>query len=72
MFSITPSDTNKLANTLIGLYAGASGDVAVVTDTGATITLVGLAAGVFHPCPGVVQVKTTGTTATGLVGVYAR
>lgn len=45
------------------LWVGASGDVAVVTKSGQTITIPGVAAGTILPIR-VMQVKTTGTTVT--------
>ncbi|MEZ4684194.1 MAG: hypothetical protein R2932_59285 [Caldilineaceae bacterium] len=68
-FSITPSDGSDLANTTRGLYVGVSGDVAVITAGGDTVTFVGLAAGIIHPIRAA-RVKSTGTTATDIVGVY--
>ena len=57
-----------LARPIRGLYVGVSGDVAIVDMMDNDITLEGLAAGVIHPiaCK---QVKATGTTATGILGV---
>lgn len=69
LVSITPHDSNKLTKPIRALYVGASGDVKIMDMVGATITLVGLAAGIFHPVCAQ-QVYSTGTTATGIVGVY--
>lgn len=55
-----------------GLYVGALGDVKVqFCDDGdsATVTLTGLAAGVWHPMQ-VQKVIKTGTTATGIVAGF--
>ena len=62
----TLSDTAPLTYPSIGLYVGVSGDVKVVTTDGYTVTMVGLAAGVWHPiqCK---QIFTTGTTATSIL-----
>ena len=68
-FSITPHDSNELSNVTRGLYVGVAGDVVVVTAGGDEVTLVALAAGVFHPIRAK-QVKLTNTTATDIVGVY--
>lgn len=68
-FAITPADGSDLANTTRGLYVGVSGDVALITAGGDTVTLVGLAAGIIHPIRAA-RVKSTGTTATSIVGVY--
>lgn len=67
--SITPSDGSNLSHACRALYVGVSGDVAVTTVDGDTVTLVGLAAGSFHPIH-VIKVFSTGTTATDIVGGY--
>ena len=68
-FAITPHDTNGVSYSTRGLYVGVSGDVKVVMIGGETVTFVGLAAGVIHPIR-VNLVFSTGTDATGIVGVY--
>ena len=50
------------------IYVGAQGDVKITDIKGNDITLVALAAGVFHPVYAT-KVFSTGTTATGIVGV---
>jgi hypothetical protein len=67
--SITPSDSANLSAPIRALYVGVSGSVKLVDMNGNTITLVSLAAGVFHPVRAV-KVFNTDTTATGIVGVY--
>lgn len=69
LVSITPHDSNKLTKPIRALYVGASGDVKIMDMAGATITLVGLAAGIFHPVCAT-QIFNTDTTATSIVGVY--
>ena len=64
--AVTPSNTDNLPNSGIGLYCGVSGDVKVVTRDGSTITMVGLAAGIWHPIE-VIQVFAAGTTATSIL-----
>lgn len=64
--AVTPSDTVSLPEAGFGLYVGVSGAVKVVTTDGSTVTLVGLAAGVWHPIE-VIQVFATGTTATSIL-----
>jgi hypothetical protein len=67
---VTPSDSVNLTDGLtIGLYIGVSGNVSVVTKSGQTRILVGLAAGIIHPIP-VTRVNSTATTATSIVAVY--
>lgn len=69
-FAITPHDTNALPATTRGLYVGVQGDVTLrFADATSDITLVGLAAGIIHPLA-VTHVRSTGTTATDIVGVY--
>lgn len=68
-FAITPHATNELTYVTRALYVGAAGDVAAVMAGGEAVTFVGLAAGVAHPLR-VKAVRVTGTTATGIVGVY--
>lgn len=48
------------------LYVGVTGDVNITKWDGTTQTLVGLAAGVWHPIYSL-QINTSGTTATSLV-----
>ena len=67
-FAVTPNDSTDLAVSTRGLYVGVSGDVKVdFVDSGDAITLVGLAAGVWHPLR-VTRVYSTDTTATSIVG----
>lgn len=66
---ITPHNTNNLVAVMRGLYVGVSGNVAIETYGGQTITLTNLVAGVFHPVI-YKKVLITGTTATGIIGGY--
>lgn len=68
-FAITPNNSTDLTNVTRGIYVGASGDLKVDLMNGDAVTFVGLAAGVIHPMC-VKRVYATGTTATGIVGVY--
>lgn len=69
-FAITKHDSNDLAFVTRGIYVGGSGDLSVTMAGGETpITFVGLAAGVIHPIRAS-RVLSTGTTATGIIGVY--
>lgn len=67
--SITPSDTEALTPLARALYVGGAGDVAVVTTKGDDVVFSGMAAGSVLPvqCK---QVKSTGTTATLILGLY--
>lgn len=66
--SITPSDSAELTKIPRALYVGGAGAIAVVTALGTAITLSGAVAGSIIPLK-VKQVKNTGTTATGLIGL---
>lgn len=48
------------------LYVGVSGNVSLIEWDGTSITLIGLAAGVWHPIYSV-QVNSAGTTATNIL-----
>lgn len=52
-----------------GLYVGATGSVSVIMSTGDAVTFNSLAAGVIHPIS-VIQVNSSGTTATGIIATY--
>ena len=67
-FAITPHNTNELAQVTRGIYVGGSGDVAVVTKKGTTVTFSGVVAPFIIPIRAS-KVLVTGTTATGLVGI---
>lgn len=64
-FAITPSDatTQRAAS----LWVGAAGNVAVKTEDGTTLTFVGAQAGSIIPVK-TLQVLSTGTTATSILG----
>lgn len=64
--AVTPSDTEELAHVSRALWVGGSGDIAVVTKEGDTITLAGVQAGALIPWM-VRKVKATGTTATSII-----
>lgn len=66
---VTKSDSTVLAET-IGLCVGVSGDVAIADRAGASVTLVGLAAGMWHGIR-TTKVFSTGTTATDIVAMWA-
>lgn len=67
-FAITPHDTNDLARTPRSIYVGGAGNIVLVTFKGTELTFNGLAAGSVLPVRAN-KVKSTGTTATGLVGL---
>lgn len=69
MFAVTPSDSVDLAYASRGIYVGVSGDVQLKTINDDVITLVGLAAGVWHPIRAR-RIYSTSTTATDIVAGY--
>lgn len=66
--AITPNNTSDIRVTR-GLYVGVAGDVKVDMADSSTVTFTGLASGMVHPLA-VKRVYATGTTATGIIGVY--
>lgn len=65
-FTITPSAT-ALAKETRGIYVGATGSVTVTMQSGESVTLNNLAAGVIHP---IRATHVTSATASGIVGFY--
>ena len=68
-FDITPDDATDLTTLPRALMVTGTGDMAVVLKDGATLTLPGLAVGVIYPFR-VRRILATGTTATGIKGLY--
>lgn len=68
--AITPANTPSDATWADGLYVGGAGDVTVITNAGTTTTYPSVPAG-SHLFVKVRTVKSTGTTATGIVGYRA-
>lgn len=62
----TAYGTNGAIEFMRWLYCGVSGDISYVKWDGSSQTLVGLAAGVWHPIYSV-MINTTGTTAASMV-----
>ena len=69
MFEVTPNDSTELANATRAVYVGGAGDLKIKAVGGETVTLVGVAAGSLLPLR-VVQILSTGTTATSIVAMY--
>ncbi len=71
--AVTPSDSANLPDGICsGIYVGSVGGgtaVSFVDNTGATVTLSGLAAGTVYPFR-TSRIRSTGTTATGLFALY--
>ena len=64
---ITPADTD-LSRDMRALYIGTGGNLTVVTSGGDTVTFNSVLSGTILPVR-VIQVKSTGTTATQIVGL---
>lgn len=67
--AITPNNSADLTDYTRGIYIGATGTLKVDMVTGGTVTFVDPAPGVIHPLR-VKRVYNTGTTATGIIGLY--
>lgn len=67
--AITANDSAALARTTRGIYVATTGTLKVDMADGSTVTFTGLAAGMIHPIA-VSKVYLTGTSATGIIGVY--
>lgn len=67
--AITPNDSNDLSNATRSLYIGGAGNVKVDMVSGDTITFTGVVGGTIIPIR-IEKVYATGTTATGLVGLF--
>ena len=66
-FPITPNDGADLAEPVRALLIGTAGALSVVTLTGTTRTFPGVPVGLFPI--GVRRVRSTGTTATNIIGI---
>lgn len=66
---ITPSDATRFIPPLRGVYVGVTGNVAVITAGGSTITFSNVPAGFILPvwCQAVMSTNTTATTMIGLI-----
>lgn len=67
--AITPSNSTDLTDYTRGIYVGGTGTLKVDMVTGGQVTFVDPAPGVIHPLR-VKRVYATGTTATGIIGLY--
>lgn len=67
-FAITPHNTNPLAVSTRGIYVGGAGDVSLTTVEGNDVTFMGCLIGTVLPVRAKI-VKSTGTTATNLIGL---
>jgi hypothetical protein len=68
--SVTPHDSTNLPDPCDLLWIGTGGNVSVLTLDGATLVYTNVPAGyLFQACK---RVNSTGTTATGIMALYAR
>lgn len=67
-FAVTPSDANELPQITTRLYVSGAGTLALVMLDGSAVSLTATA-GAILPLR-VRKVSATGTTATGIVGLY--
>lgn len=67
--AVTPSDSTTFAKTQ-GLWVGGAGAITATMADGSNVLISGIAAGTLLPI-GVTAVKSTGTTATLIVAMYA-
>jgi hypothetical protein len=67
-FAITPNDGADLAVFTRSIYVGGAGNISLVTVKGTTLSFVGLPAGAILPIRAA-RIRSTGTTATSLVGL---
>lgn len=69
-FAIAPNDNSDVPSLTRAIFVGGAGNISVImeNDTEA-VTLVGVVAGSLLPMR-VTRVRSTGTTATNLVGLY--
>ncbi|QFS84990.1 hypothetical protein [Roseivivax sp. THAF197b] len=68
-FAIVPDDAAELTALPRGVILGQSGDLAVVFQSGESVTFRNLAEGIVYPFR-VRAVLSTGTTAADIIGVY--
>lgn len=68
-FDATPDDSADLPTLPRALIVAGGGDVALVFKDGTSMTLPGLSAGVIYPVR-IARILATGTTATGIKGLY--
>lgn len=68
--AVTPIDATPLVGGACrAFYIGGDGDLSIITQSGNTVTFVGLVAGTILPVGGT-HVKATGTTATNIVAIW--
>jgi len=64
--AVTPHNTNELTNVSRAIYVGTGGNLVIVMQGGAEVTLTGVVASTWLPIR-IKKVKLTGTTASDIV-----
>ena len=67
-FAVTPSDSADLGSWALALYVGVAGDVKLDTWGGETVTFANVPVGILPVRAR--RVYATGTTASGIIGLY--
>jgi len=67
-FAVTKSDTTVFTRIPSAIYVGGDGDVAVVTESGDSLTFVGVTAGSTLPVR-VTKIMSAGTSATNMIAL---
>jgi len=67
--AITPSDSNDLTHVTRAIWVGGDGNITFTMSGGMNVTLTGVKAGSLLPIRAK-RVLSTGTTATGIVGLW--
>lgn len=68
-FAITPSDGSDLSFVTRAIYVGVSGNISVTMANGDNVVFSNLLGGLLYPLQ-IRRVKSSSTTASGLVGLY--
>lgn len=67
--AVTPSDTNELTVVSRAIYVGGGGSLAVVLNSGQTVTFAGVNAGAILPIRAK-KVLAAGTSASSIINLY--
>ncbi|WP_299966727.1 hypothetical protein [uncultured Roseobacter sp.] len=68
-FQITPQDDTALNHVTRAIYIGGEGNLTLTTAHGQTVTFIAVQPGMIYPIR-CTEVKQSGTTASGIVGLY--
>lgn len=67
-FAVTPNDATDLPDVTRAIYVGSSGNIAAILSSGAELIFTGVAGGTVLPVR-LRRIKSTGTTATAILGL---